>query len=711
MSSSVESDDQLDDELKSAKKFIQSYRQKVLNLDKGYRTFYENNCSTINGTTQASLTSLQNSLKEYKMYISDFQSKQQQLEKQMDTVNRHPKGRPSYIGKLFNLKSGRKQPENSKSELRTYLNHSNTHLNPHLNTNTHTNQQLIREIDELSSKLNQRLELENYFKQNFCNCRTRNILQSNHNDANIYRDEDKASLRMRSLSKELKQNAMRADAQTAPRDYSANESGDRSRCALNADSKDQSDRSQITDEDLHESLSEFVNRNETTLDLSYMYDTSSVLSYSLSTDLPDDEDDDDQYLDTYTIESANTEENPISTDNYTKIIRKLTRSDVMRQRLLEVCNQSDALDFEQEFCKENYPTILNLDSGTFAVTFLALDKHSNLIVLKVIRTISKDIQAKFNQLTYSGSETFDEVYSEVMISKTLSSLHDSQVNRAHCYPKILFAKLVSGKIPDNFTITKLKDSKPDQVQGLTIEQFYDAMNKNRQLDRTRSWVQNERKRFLKQEPFKLFPDAPIEYTVIAMKYVGKPIWKRLLNRQLTAQQLFSIAQQLIFSLACAEQQFNFEHRDLHISNILIKRTKKPEVEFIINNQVYKLSTYGYRCFIVDMTFSRLTINNQVFYKDLSAVLHKRHDNENGKKLKMQDMVYQLMRDEIGENWQKFRPRTNIHWLIYVLKTIKSCELFKRGNELIGQLLADYSNHASQCYNLTELINYIVERSS
>ena len=684
---------------------------KVLNLDRSYKEFYGN--SSIKN--QASLNSLQNNLKDYKMYIDSFQ---QRLEKENN--NRNGDKNRSYIGKLFNLKNVNKK-SNDDDNLRSYLNtHVNTtsrnlnHLNlvgcidnrlsgqfnlnqsnqnnqfidaqlakqsNHIKTNAFNNQQLASELQELRTKrkLNQRIQLNDYFRrQNFCNCKNRSYLQW----INLKEEDD--------LGDDLTHTNLQC---YSSRSYSKNSSA-------SSDTSSHLTRTRIN--------SEIVKKlrldKDNLIDLSYADTAKSNEEYQNTLSEQQDE---DQYLDTYTIESANTEDNPISTENYTKLIKKLTYSDAMRLKLLELCNQYDALDFDDEFSIGRYPTILNLDSGTFAVTFLAIDKYQNLIVLKVIRTIAKEIQNRLSQLTYSGTETFDEVYNEVMISKTLSNLHHTKLNRTHCFPQILFTRLVKGRIPDNFNITKLKDTKPDQHRCLTLEQFFNILKDNKALKRTKSTLLNDRKKFVKQEPFKLFPDAPVEYAVIAMKYVGKPIWKRLLNRQLNAQQLFSVAQQLIFGLACAEQQFNFEHRDLHISNILIKRTKKPEIEFILNNQIYKLSTHGYRCFIVDMTFSRLTVNNQIFFKDLSNVLYKRQDEN--KKLKMQDMVYQLMRDEIGDNWQKFRPRTNLHWLIYVLKTIKSCELFKKNNDLISQLLADYFNYANQCANLTELIDFIVEK--
>lgn len=729
-----ESSSESDEELRSAKRFIRNYRRKVANANADYGSDARN---------QSSLTSLQNNLKDYRRYVGGLQTPRQLVEEKES----RPPDKSSYIGRLFNLKNRKKPDEDG---LRSYLNHriafghenrgfddptiDTHHLNSHLDysshnhlnrnlyrdpdshhhltnqihTNTFSNQQLIRELDELRSrrKLNQRFELENYFRQNFCNCQNRPYP----NEANSQSDRQpchRSTCRLgepeicRQFSQSFLDLQRSIQESCLDRRKSIRESiresteSDSSSCGL-PDCRDSLNLSYMDSD----SVRQLYHRS---------FSTDTTESTSESDEEEEEDAQSDRYLDTYTIESANTEENPISSESFSKLIKKLTYADTMRARLLELCGQSDALDFEQEFSKENYPTVLNLDSGTFAVTFLAQNRENHLVVLKVIRTISKDVQSRLSQLSYSGTETFDEVYAEVMISRALSSLHHGRSNRAHCFPQILYTKLVAGRVPENFQIIKLKDSKPEQFDCATLQQFHNLAEQA--AAQSRATALNDRKKFLKPEPFKLFTDSPVEYTVIAMKYVGKPIWKRLLNRQLTAQQLFGIVQQLIFGLVCAERQFSFEHRDLHISNILIKRTKKPEVDFVIDNQTYKLTTLGYRCFIVDMTFSRLSVDErQVFFKDLSAVLYKRQENES-KKLKMQDMVYQLMRDEIGDAWHKFKPRTNLHWLIYVLKTIKDCELFKRNNDVVGQLLLDYYNRASKCQSLSELIDYIVERST
>lgn len=50
--------------------------------------------------------------------------------------------------------------------------------------------------------------------------------------------------------------------------------------------------------------------------------------------------------------------------------------------------------------------------------------------------------------------------------------------------------------------------------------------------------------------------------------------------------------QVCYSLAAAEMALSFEHRDLHIGNILVKKTKDTHIHFTINNEKIKLPSFG-----------------------------------------------------------------------------------------------------------------------
>lgn len=66
-----------------------------------------------------------------------------------------------------------------------------------------------------------------------------------------------------------------------------------------------------------------------------------------------------------------------------------------------------------------------------------------------------------------------------------------------------------------------------------------------------------------------------------------------------------MARQVTFALAVAETAYEFEHRDLHISNILIKTTKKNHLTFKVGQHEYQVASQGIKAIIIDTTFSRL----------------------------------------------------------------------------------------------------------
>lgn len=68
--------------------------------------------------------------------------------------------------------------------------------------------------------------------------------------------------------------------------------------------------------------------------------------------------------------------------------------------------------------------------------------------------------------------------------------------------------------------------------------------------------------------------------------------------------MMSVLKQVTLGLAVAEAAYQFEHRDLHISNVLVKRTTKDIMEYRIDGRRYSVQTYGVRAYIIDLTFSR-----------------------------------------------------------------------------------------------------------
>ena len=89
----------------------------------------------------------------------------------------------------------------------------------------------------------------------------------------------------------------------------------------------------------------------------------------------------------------------------------------------------------------------------------------------------------------------------------------------------------------------------------------------------------------------------------------------------------SIASQLIASIAIAEQELEFEHRDLHSSNVLIDTTNQEFAKYSINGNPFCIELNGYFVTIISTTFSRTKLNNEIILNDLTQPLSHLVSNE------------------------------------------------------------------------------------
>ncbi len=99
-----------------------------------------------------------------------------------------------------------------------------------------------------------------------------------------------------------------------------------------------------------------------------------------------------------------------------------------------------------------------------------------------------------------------------------------------------------------------------------------------------------------------------EVLITKLKFGGNQLnsYKRL-----SPKTGLSIASQLIASIAIAEEELEFEHRDLHSSNILIKRTNEEFAKYCINGNPFCIKLNGYFVTIIDTTFSRSNYNKSI----------------------------------------------------------------------------------------------------
>ena len=71
------------------------------------------------------------------------------------------------------------------------------------------------------------------------------------------------------------------------------------------------------------------------------------------------------------------------------------------------------------------------------------------------------------------------------------------------------------------------------------------------------------------------------------------------------------------SLAVAEAEYQFEHRDLHLGNILVSRTNENRLDLKLKGLNIELQSGGLRVVIIDFTLSRIRTDEVTIFKDLA----------------------------------------------------------------------------------------------
>lgn len=129
------------------------------------------------------------------------------------------------------------------------------------------------------------------------------------------------------------------------------------------------------------------------------------------------------------------------------------------------------------------------------------------------------------------------------------------------------------------------------------------------------------------------------------------------------RQVQSVVKQLVNSLALAEEHIQFEHRDLHLGNILVK-----PIDFDIftdGNEAFDFD--GIQCNIIDYSLSRMGDDSGVAYRDLDGIEWL---FEGDSSIDSQYQVYKDMKSNKGtSSWKEFRPRSNILWLAFILERL------------------------------------------
>ncbi|CUT99569.1 serine:threonine protein kinase haspin [Echinococcus multilocularis] len=289
-----------------------------------------------------------------------------------------------------------------------------------------------------------------------------------------------------------------------------------------------------------------------------------------------------------------------------------------RTKLLELCGQTEVRSFSSFFDAESLENISKIGEGVYGEVFQA----NKTCVIKVF-PIDGNIPVNGEKQMESR-----RVYPEVFISKQLTELgFRYRQNRTVNFIQLRRAAIVCGKWPAELTA---------------------------------AWKKYEAEHGSDNECLDFLPRSQ-EWMILEFDYAGKPLGTIKFSSYREAR---SVIEQITLSLAAAESALQFEHRDLHWLNVLVKPTKQTKLRYRVNGVSYSVQTEGVRVCIIDFTVSRLCHEGNIVYVDMSdspEIFECEGD--------YQFEIYRMMRNMNGNNWRPFRPITNLYWLHYIMEKL------------------------------------------
>ncbi|KAH8858800.1 Serine/threonine-protein kinase haspin [Schistosoma japonicum] len=320
--------------------------------------------------------------------------------------------------------------------------------------------------------------------------------------------------------------------------------------------------------------------------------------------------------------------------------------------LFKICEQTDYKTFAQLFTPARRKNLLKIGEGCFGEVFRcpAELNSTEYVVIKLI-PIEGDI--KFNG---ESQKSFSEVLSEVIVSKELTALGMGLKNCTYGFVELKKVHLIQGSFP---AYLKKACDKYDREKK--------SENDNPSIfTKSQLWVALE----------SAFCGVTLENNIPTCPCAR-----------------LSILLQIGLSLAVAELELKFEHRDLHWGNVLISQSLpssrisssssnsstsssslcnycstlleddkdyKSYVKFRLNGQEWNVRKFGVTVYLIDFTMSRLEQDEGLVYVDLSSdptLFQSQGD--------YQFDIYRHMKSQNRNNWQKFTPKTNIMWFHYL----------------------------------------------
>ncbi|KAM6049189.1 serine/threonine-protein kinase haspin [Chlamydotis macqueenii] len=297
-------------------------------------------------------------------------------------------------------------------------------------------------------------------------------------------------------------------------------------------------------------------------------------------------------------------------------VLELTLTDA--EKVFGECHQEGPITFEECIPLDKMKDCKKIGEGVFGEVF-QIDSERGPVALKIIPIEGTE------RVNGEAQKSFGEILPEIIISKELSLLSEESANRTVGFISLYSAHCVQGAYP---------------------KYLLEAWDKYHKV----TGSENDRP--------DLFGDEQL-FMVLEFEFGGSDLenMRKMFSSVASAK---SILHQVTASLAVAEQELHFEHRDLHWGNVLVKKTDVKELNYVLNGETHTIPTAGIHVNIIDYTLSRLEKDGLTVFCDLSTDEELFQGTGD-----YQFDIYRQMKAENSNSWTDYHPHSNVLWLHYL----------------------------------------------
>lgn len=320
-------------------------------------------------------------------------------------------------------------------------------------------------------------------------------------------------------------------------------------------------------------------------------------------------------------------------------LRGMAAEKTPMEECLFVCQQDLLLTWTRAFHKKMISGCKKIGEGVYGEVFRTVNPiHGDAVALKVIPVCG------VSEVNGERQKSLEEILPEILIAKEMSALAHTFRNMTPNFVEVKSVRLIQGRYPK-----KLLDA----------------------------WDEYDREKVSENERpgSDIFPADQL-FVVFEFGDGGCDLESFKLC---SVREAYSILGQVILALAVAEEELEFEHRDLHIGNILVKRTDRPTVGYRFREMDIELNTFGLIIYIIDFTNSRLRKDGCTIFTDLSSdeTLFQGPEDE------YQFEVYRMMRRHNRNEWKHYEPQSNLFWIHYLVDKFR--RVFRFGGRTLDEM--------------------------